>query len=186
MRDFFKAEWKTIVIAILFCGAIFGWFYHDEIVKSQHKTEEYVMTCLHPGQSFKDYVLNTPVQSLKLDGFQKTTDDVLHTEIYKSSDNSIVLNIRAGKLASIEYYFPTDYEADTCYKDTKYWTDKYSEVAESLPEGNRTHHIYQGLILIQDTVVSPQPEQETDSQNDDETEVSSTTTQNIGVIILNS
>jgi hypothetical protein len=184
-NDFFKAEWKTILVTILFGGAIFGWFYHDEIVKSQQKTEEYVMTCMHPGVSFKEYALNTPVQSLKLDGFQKTTDDVLKTEIYKNSDNSIVLNVRSGKLASVEYYFADENAEDTCYKDMKYWTEKYSEVAENLPEGDRTHHIYQGLVLIQDTIPSQQPEPDTDALSEDADEAPSTTTKDVGVIILN-
>ena len=170
MHSFLKAEWKTIVGMILFCGAIFGWFYHDEIVKSQQKNAEYAMKCMVPGQSFRQYQLNTPASALNLDGFVKSTDDVLHIDSYKSQDGTTILNIRDGKLTSIEYYFPTDDEEEDCHADVKYWTSRNSQVAEPLTENKRSHLIYEGLILIRDTVESPASEDENASDSSKETE----------------
>ena len=188
MHSFFKAEWKTIVAVILFCGAIFGWFYHDEIVKSRQNTEEYTMTCMVPGQSFQNYQLNTPISDLNLEGFTKTTDEILQTESYKNAEGSLILNFRNGKLSSIEYYFPTDDKTAPCYADMKYWVSNHNEVAESLTENQRTHRIYEGFVLIQDTIESPQNTESTENtedSEDSEEEESKTIVKTTGFIILN-
>ena len=188
MHSFFKAEWKTIVAVVLFCGAIFGWFYHDEIVKSRPDPEAYTMTCMEPGHSFQNYQLNTPVSALNLEGFTKTTDEILHTETYKHAEGSLILNFRDGKLSSIEYYFPTDDKTEPCYADMKYWVSNHQEVAESLTENKRTHRIFEGIVLIQDTIAPPENTESSansSSSDDSEDEEPSTNIKTTGFIILN-
>ena len=40
MKDFLIAEYKTLLLVILFCGSIFSWFYVRELEKDAEKTKK--------------------------------------------------------------------------------------------------------------------------------------------------
>ncbi len=187
MHSFFKAEWLTIVTTFLFIGSLFGYFYYQELNKADQKTDRYVMQCIHPGKGILDYKLNTSIDTINLNDFEKSTDEDLKTTHYKSPDKSFILDVRDNTIVAIEYYFDPETadneDANVCIKDLNEWTKGYSETAESIESEGYQHHIYEGLVVIKKTEKIAQ-DKAPDDDSEEKTEKS--VTKNVGVIVLNS
>lgn len=164
MHSFLKAEWKTILGVIIFCGAIFAWFYVQEMRKAEAAAAPYEYECLRAGDGILDYRLGMTFDELSdtIRDYTQTEDTVLGVSRYERSDGALALNFRDNRVVSIEFY-PDKTEPDSrCISDAKIWKSTSKDVAEPIPAGNRVHIIYEGLILIQEQ----QPDDEKKEKKD--------------------
>ncbi len=184
MYSFLKAEWKTIVGVIIFCGLIFCWFYYQEVQKIKNAEAPYQFECIRAGKGLFDYNLGTPYSELnsKLDGFSLSEDKSLNILRYESPDHTTILNFRKNTLASIEYSPDMTQLDERCVSDRKQLANN-SPVSESIKVGNRIHSIYNGYIVVKEEVEDTSNDDTSDDPNDDN-EVKSTTSHVIGWIII--
>ena len=155
MHDFLVAEWKTLLAVLLFCGCIFAWFYADEVKKAQNDNSQYQMTCIRPGESILDYKLGTPISQIDLTDFIPSSNANLHvTQYRKNNDSSVTLSFRDDKLITVEVDLQNPDFSDTCREDLKFFKKKQSPVAQSIPVGDTTDNIYEGLVLVTKTTPS--------------------------------
>lgn len=153
MHSFLKAEWKTILIVFVFCGAIYGWFYHDEVVKARELDAPYVYECLRAGDGFLDYALGTPLQTLEpqLQGFTQTRDDLFDVTRYTRPDGAVVLAFRSDKLTAIEFYPKKTENNPSCTSDIVKWRASQRPIAEEIVADGRQFVIYEGLVEIKES-----------------------------------
>lgn len=156
MNSFLKAEWKTIVGIIVFCGAIFGWFYYQELVKLQEDNTKYQFTCLHAGTGFRDFNLGTSYSqnAQALTGYKKTEDSALHLAKYESPDGTTILTFRNDKLAAIEFYPLPEHHDDACEKDFTEFSKKSGMINAPIRHDDRIDFSYNGLISVKKVKLS--------------------------------
>ncbi len=118
MKDFLIAEYKTIILVLLFCGGIFLWFYERELAKDQAKKEAkvWVYTCMEPGKRVGDYTLGTQAPQ------QDNTWEIVHDAVpgltvWRHTNDNIVLNVAPDNtIRTIEFY-PDEERYDACNAD---------------------------------------------------------------------
>lgn len=152
MHSFLKAEWKTILAVFLFCGAIFGWFYHDELEKERRENAPYVYECLRVGDGLLEYKLGTPRQALEpqlqAQNFTRTEDAPLHITRYERPDGAIALSFRDDTLAAIEFYPKKTENNPSCANDIVNLRSSIPMVASPIITDNTALIIYDGLVEI--------------------------------------
>ncbi|MBQ9243423.1 MAG: hypothetical protein IJ165_09395 [Proteobacteria bacterium] len=153
MHSFLKAEWKTILAVILFCGAIFGWFYHDEVEKERIQNTPYTFECLRAGSGLLDYALGTPLKSieqkLQSEGFSRSQDSLLSLTRYERPDGAVALNFRDDALSAIEFYPKKTENIPSCANDIVNWKATARPVAQEIVSNDTKFIIYEGLVEMQ-------------------------------------
>lgn len=152
MNSFLKAEWKTIVSVVVFCGAIFSWFYAKELKIEKEKNAEYVYECLVAGKSILDYKLGAELSDMgeRIKDFKMTQKDGLDISRYESSDGGVILNFRKDILASVEYYPEKTQVNSKCVLDATTWKQKVAPVRQTIVSDKTAYVIYNGLTLVQE------------------------------------
>ena len=152
MHSFLKAEWKTMLAVVVFCGAIYGWFYHAEVEKARALDAPYVFECLRAGDGFLDYKLGTPLQALEpqlqSDGFARSRDELFNVTRYARPDGAVALSFRDDKLAAIEFYPEKTENNPSCTSDIVKWRASQRPVAQEIVANDRQFVIYDGLVEI--------------------------------------
>ena len=118
MKDFIIAEYKTIILVLLFCGGIFMWFYNRELSKEKAKAEAkaWVYTCLEPGKRVGDFTLGSPAPALD-DRWEVVRDVLPGMTVWRQSQGGIVLNVSPDNtIRTIELY-PDEANYDACNAD---------------------------------------------------------------------
>ncbi len=152
MHDFIVAEWKTLLAVCLFCGCIFGWFYADEIEKAKEDTKQYQMSCIRPGESVLDYKLGTPRAQFDLSAFTASDSGLPNTTLYQNSDNTTILAFRDDMLVAAQISLDAPDFSDACKDDLKHFKKTASAVAQAIPFEQSTDNIYEGLIVVTQTI----------------------------------
>ncbi len=152
MNSFLKAEWKTMVSVVVFCGAIFSWFYVKELKLEKEKNAEYVYECIVAGTSILDYKLGAKLSDLndRITDFKMTKDDGLNISRYESPDGGVVLNFRKDVLSAIEYYPEKMPFNSKCVTDAATWKQKKAPVRQSIVSDKTVYVVYAGLTLVQE------------------------------------
>ncbi len=153
MHAFLVAEWKTIVAVFVFCGAIFLWFYVEELQREEQENAPYPYTCLGAGDHVQKYKLGTPelVLAGELAGFMESREEDLGVVRYEKPPYS--LTFRDGVLSAIGY-FPGENADATCTEDAEQWKKSASIVAEPIRVSSRVDNIYNGMIQVQERETS--------------------------------
>lgn len=153
MYTFLKAEWKTIVTLIIFCGAIFTWFYIDEIRKEELKTKPYEYECLKSGEGLLSYQLGTHLNALQsqITDFKRTEDKPLNIVRYEQPDGAIALNFRQDILVSIEFYPQKTDEIEACASDAAEWQNTQKLIAEPIKAIQYQDFIYEGMVMVMES-----------------------------------
>ncbi len=152
MKDFLVAEYKTILLVLLFCGGVFSWFYMSELQKAEAKEEEteetWNYTCLEPGRMVRSYQIGQAAPAID-ETWQAEKEALGVTSLKKLNDpESLVINVRDNKIQSIEF-FPAA-EDKTCADDFTAWKDAgHGLIHESLNVGYRTYNRYDGITDVQ-------------------------------------
>ncbi|MBQ9395323.1 MAG: hypothetical protein IJU23_07370 [Proteobacteria bacterium] len=157
MNSFLKAEWKTIVGIIVFGGAIFGWFYYQEILKLQVEDAKYQFTCLHAGTGFRDFNLGTSYKdnAAALTNYKKTDDNLLNLTKYESPDGTTILTFRNDKLSAIEFYPLPDNHDEACKNDFTEFSKKNQMINAPIRHDDRIDFSYDGLISVKKAKIQP-------------------------------
>lgn len=151
MYTFLKAEWKTIVVLLIFCGGIYAWFYAEEVRKEELKNKPYTFECLRSGEGILSYKLGTSVSALQaeIQGFQRTEDAPLGLVRYERPDGAFILNFRHDILVSVEFYPEKTESIAACVSDIAKWKDTYRMIAEPIQTEDLENTIYEGMVQIQ-------------------------------------
>lgn len=151
MHDFFRNEWKTILIVTIFCAAIYSWFYVQDSEKKAEANSPYVYTCFRPGAALGQFVLGTPKSDVDLSAFamNPAASGDFGVESWASAKGDITLNFRNEKLASIEF-FPSRYggDIDACKRDIEEFKKNSSPIAQPIPVENRTNIMFAGAVYV--------------------------------------
>ena len=180
MHSFIKAEWKTILSVFVFCGILYGWFYHKEVQKAEMAAAPYEFTCIRAGVGLLGYQLGTPLAELapQLGDFKPTPDEALHAVRYERNDGVIALNFAADRLASVEYWPKGDASIPRCDIDSAVFTKQNAPTAGPIVANEQRWIRYDGLVAVED---NPNP---TAAENEDVTEAESQKPQKIGWIVV--
>lgn len=149
MHDFLKSEWKTILIVLIFCSAIYSWFYTDETKRRQEKSKPYEYTCFMAGKGFQNYLLGDDLTTVDLSSFERTESDAPWVQSYRRKTDGTILNFRKNKLVSIEFYpQKLDNRDHACIQDIEQWTTAQNQAAQTIERGMRKNIPYNGAIHI--------------------------------------
>lgn len=150
MLEFFRTEWKTILCVFLFCGAVFSWFYADELQKRNVEVAApYQYTCMIPGESLLGYKLGTAAESLDLSDFAETADDAIHVKRYTSRDGSSILSFRDNILSSIAVRGERLEKTPDCKRDEDHFMQSSKIVSQDIPVAQHTNLIYSGVVRVE-------------------------------------
>lgn len=150
MLNFFKKEYKTILIVFVLLGGLFTWFYLDEAQKPKPVDENVVYQCFEPSKTLTGYSLGEALDPKKLEGFvdiESHHDKRLKS--FQSADKSTRLNFADAKLVSIEYYPAIDSPDYLKCKDDSERFQKTAKVSqENLDLGDSVLVRYEGLAVF--------------------------------------
>ena len=150
MLEFFRTEWKTILCVFLFCGAVFSWFYVDELEKrGEAETTTYQYTCLIPGSALLGYKLGTSAEAFDLSDFAETADDVIHVKRYTSRDGSCILSFRDNILSSVAVRGERLEKEPDCKRDEDHFIQSSRTVSQAIPVSQHTNLIYSGVVRVE-------------------------------------
>ncbi|MCL2325834.1 MAG: hypothetical protein FWC40_04965 [Proteobacteria bacterium] len=155
MRDFLVAEWKTLLFTIVFCSAIFGWFYFDEarhVLSTKAETAHHY-TCLKPGEALAGFELGLTQQAFEngaqAKNFSRLPDESpLGMASFGNAEGSLRLNFFQDRLQTIEYYPATMAPDDACRRDFAEWARHSPQnSAPIFAEGN-IYARHPGVIVV--------------------------------------
>ena len=148
MKDFLIAEYKTIILVLLFCGGIFFWFYERELAKDQAKEEAkaWVYTCMEPGKRVGDYTLGTQAPPLD-EHWEKVTNVIPGMTVWRHDLGDIVLNVAPDNtIRTIELY-PDEERYEACNADFEAGT-KGSSPTVSIKVDGTLYIRYSGIQSV--------------------------------------
>lgn len=151
MKDFLLAEYKTIILVLLFCGGVYTWFYLDELEKAESKQNEpietWTYTCFEPGKMAKGYNIGDAAPAF--DDSWKAISEPQNVTSWQhaGSADDLVLNVRNDRIRSIEFSLLGEQD-NACSDDLTEWLKTHKQLHESLVIGNREYQRYDGMTLI--------------------------------------
>lgn len=150
MLEFFRTEWKTILCVFLFCGAVFSWFYVDELKRRDETVAApYQYSCLIPGSSLLGYKLGNPAESFDLSDFAEAADDAIHVKRYTSRDGSCILSFRDHILSSVSVRDERLEKEPDCKRDEDHFIQSSRTVSQDIPVAQHTNLIYSGVVRVE-------------------------------------
>ena len=144
IKDFFIAEYKTIILVLLFCGGIFGWFYYSELQKEEAK-KFHPYECMEPGVRLKDYYIGKTAP--QFDDSWEQTSELPGLVTWRHQGNDIIINLKDNIIKTIEYY-PAEDDLKKCSEDFKYWRKSHSTKSASIISDNKVYTKYTGVVEV--------------------------------------
>lgn len=149
MKDFLIAEYKTLILVLLFCGSIFSWFYVRELEKDAEKTKktEWVYQCLEPGKRVGTYHLGASAPAFD-DTWEALTDAVPGMTSWRHQGGDMIINVSADNtIRTIEIY-PSDETYETCQADFDNWKKTNQPTASPFKAGALAYYRYAGIHSV--------------------------------------
>lgn len=151
MKDFLLAEYKTIILVLLFCGGVYTWFYLNELAKADSQQNEpietWTYTCFQPGKMAKGYIIGDDAPTF--DNSWKAISEPSNVTAWQhaGSTDNLVLNVRNNRIRSIEFSLLSE-QNNACSDDLNEWLRTHKQHHESLVIGNREYQRYDGVTVI--------------------------------------
>ncbi|MBQ1266006.1 MAG: hypothetical protein IIY06_04465 [Proteobacteria bacterium] len=149
MKDFLIAEYKTIILVLLFCGGIFFSFYAREVQKDAEKAKAkaWVYQCMTPGKSVGDYVLGKPAPTFD-DTWESITDAVPDMTVWRHFGGDMIINVdKNNTIRTIELY-PSEERFETCQADFDAWAQNNKSTSAPIKKDDTYYTRYPGILTV--------------------------------------
>ncbi len=148
MKDFLIAEYKTIILVLVFCAGIFSWFYVRELEKDAQKNAktDWAYTCMEPGRGVNAYHVGDAAPAF--DDSWERVEDVPGITMWRQNGGELAVSVRDGHIWAIEYAPKDEALRSKCVADLEHWTASHPLNSAPISAGENQYLRYPGVVDI--------------------------------------